>query len=236
LDVVGCSAKHDNLAPLIPKAGKSNFISLPISKTTQLYSILTIITPSCGVDPRTKFPATLLAAEQGHIRAVNTVYAKCKELAYIRDHHGVCKTTGIEDLRKMAGSLQPMQQLTLPLMLGTCAEDIVVFEVGKYKGDDAISLTQMAATTRSQLEHTVAAEETLRAACPLLQASLLKIPIYPLSSRLPPVQRGGKRFRQASIAAASASEGPPPTSPVKKSQRSRMSRAQRVALDKAATR
>ena len=60
-------------------------------------SILTIITPSCGVDPRTKFPATLLAAEQGHIRAVNTVYAKCKELAYIRDHHGVCKTTGIED-------------------------------------------------------------------------------------------------------------------------------------------
>ena len=167
LDLLGLSAKHADCHPLVPKAGKSYFVSVPIGKITQLYKLCTIITPSSGIDPRTKFPATKLAAEQGYIQAVNVVMAKCKELEYMREQHGVCKTTGVQDLRKMAGSLQPLQELNLPWVLGAAAQDIVDLEVHKYKGDTEISLTQMAATTRSQAQHTVSAEEILRAIFPL---------------------------------------------------------------------
>ena len=131
----------------------------------------------------------------------------------------------------LGGSLK--LELVIPMMLATCAEDIVLFEAAKYKGAVEISLAQSTASTRSQAEKTLAAQEVLRQAYPFVPEFHLKIPVFNLASRLPPVARGGKRYRQQTPAAASSSADPAPLSPTKKVPRCRLSRAQRLKADQA---
>jgi hypothetical protein len=157
------------------------------------------------------------------------VLASTVELSFLKSASKLFISNSLQDLAKWKGT---PQKLKMPWMLANASEDIAMFERDKLKGTEAISLSQKNEADKHRMVLHVAAEKMFKEIFHYLPRSIVvKLPIIPLG--LPPVQRGGKRYRQADPAASS--DDPPPASPSRlPEKRSRMSRAQRIAADAAA--